>query len=253
MNKKSNNDIRNRFSDLNFEDFKNLAKDEKLSIYEKIGFPDDYREGREHAIFQDIASKATKLKQKQIAVLDIGPGCSDLPKYIIRNANALSQFITLIDSSEMLELLPEGKNIKKIAGEYPDCQEKLNGSKFDVIICYSVLQYIFASKNIFAFLEQLISILHSGGQALLGDIPNFSKRRRFLNSVQGKLYHQKYMNTNSEPTIETYPQEIDGIDDTVVRGLIDRAHVMGCDAYYLPQNSELPMANRRDDLLIIKP
>ena len=253
MKKKSNNDIRNRFSDLNFEDFKNLAKNEELSIYEKIGFPDDYREGREHAIFKDIVSKATKLKQKQITVLDIGPGCSDLPKHIISNANALSQYITLIDSSEMLDLLPEGENIKKIAGEYPDCQEKLNNSKFDVIICYSVLQYIFTSKNVFAFLEQLISILDSGGQALLGDIPNFSKRQRFLNSAQGKRYHKEYMNTDSEPIIEIYPQKIGGIDDTVVKGLMERAHVMGCDAYYLPQNPELPMANRRDDLLIIKP
>ena len=47
--------------------------------------------------------------------------------------------------------------------------------------------------------------------------------------------------------------QIDGIDDTVIRALVDRANSMGCDAYLLPQDPELPMSNRRDDLLIIKP
>ena len=40
-----------------FEDFKNLANDPSLSKYEKIGFPDSYRAGKEEAIFHDILSK----------------------------------------------------------------------------------------------------------------------------------------------------------------------------------------------------
>ena len=40
-----------------FEDFKQLASDASLSKYEKIGFPDSYRAGKEEAIFTDIISK----------------------------------------------------------------------------------------------------------------------------------------------------------------------------------------------------
>ena len=41
----------NRFADLKFEDFKNLAKDESLSKYEKIVFPDMYPKDYEDYIF----------------------------------------------------------------------------------------------------------------------------------------------------------------------------------------------------------
>ena len=37
----------NKFLKLNFEDFKKLSKDDNLSIYEKIGFPDSYRKEKE--------------------------------------------------------------------------------------------------------------------------------------------------------------------------------------------------------------
>jgi len=43
------------------------------------------------------------------------------------------------------------------------------------------------------------------------------------------------------------------IDDAVLADLIARAQACGCDAYLLPQGAGLPMANRRDDLLIVRP
>ncbi len=253
MNEKETREFGLRFSNLTFEDFKNQAKDPSLSPYEKIGFPDSFREGKEQKIFLDILAKATNLATSNVKVLDIGPGCSDLPKLMLKNADSLTQTVTLIDSIEMLDLLPDGSNITKIDGMFPDCKSKLDDAKFHVIICYSVIQYIFASKNIFAFLEALIAALEPGGQALIGDIPNLSKRRRFLQSENGKKFHRAYMETDNDPKIEAFPQQIDGIDDTVIRALVDRANFMGCDAYQLPQNPELPMSNRRDDLLIIKP
>ena len=33
-----------------------MAQDKKLSRYEKFGFPDDYRAGKEMRIFEDIES-----------------------------------------------------------------------------------------------------------------------------------------------------------------------------------------------------
>src|SRR5665213_3236592 len=52
-----------RFKDLTFEDFRRLAKDDTLSSFEKIGFPNAYREGKETTIFADIVRKLPALLQ----------------------------------------------------------------------------------------------------------------------------------------------------------------------------------------------
>ena len=74
-----------RFAELTFDDFRRLATDPSLSPYEKIGFPDSYREGYEPAIFADIEAKLPPLRERrEQVVLDIGPGCSELPAMVRR-------------------------------------------------------------------------------------------------------------------------------------------------------------------------
>ncbi len=51
-----------KFQNLDFASFKELAKDKTLSPHEKIGFPDSYRAGKEAIIFDDIRAKLFKLK-----------------------------------------------------------------------------------------------------------------------------------------------------------------------------------------------
>ena len=53
-----------RFADISFDDFRGLASDESLSCYEKIGFPDSYRKGKEHLIFNDLKSKVSQLDEE---------------------------------------------------------------------------------------------------------------------------------------------------------------------------------------------
>ena len=45
------------FDNLSYEDFRRMAGDPELSVHEKIGFPDSYREGYEEVIFSDIRSE----------------------------------------------------------------------------------------------------------------------------------------------------------------------------------------------------
>ena len=89
--------------ELNFDGFKERAKDDTLSKWEKIGFPDSYRKGNEREIFTDISNKLD-LKQKGIKILDIGCGCSDLVEYFIDNDNNreiyLYQFFKIITESK---------------------------------------------------------------------------------------------------------------------------------------------------------
>lgn len=244
-----------RFADLTYADFKELAKDTSLSKYEKIGFPDAYREGKEAAIFEDIKSKLSQLSEQGKVVLDIGPGCSDLPTMLIEHCGANTHKLLLVDSEEMLVLLPDLPFIKKYQGIYPpalDDFDQLKG-KVDIILLYSVLHYIFVEGNIYSFLDKSLSLLSPGGQMLIGDIPNSSKRKRFFSSETGVRFHQEFTQTKELPKMEFNNIEEGQIDDAVIMGLINRARSQGFDAYVLPQRPELPMANRREDILIARP
>src|SRR5260221_11655784 len=94
------------FTELTFADFKRMAQDDSLSRYEKIGFPDSYREGKEERIFADIRAKLTRLEGTPGLVFDIGPGCSELPFMLIDLCRQQGHQLVLIDSAEMLAQLP---------------------------------------------------------------------------------------------------------------------------------------------------
>lgn len=245
----------NRIEHVGFEDFRRLAQDESMSKYERIGFPDSYRQGFETAIFDDICAKVTNLNKAGQQVVDIGPGCSDLPKMLINQCASNGHALTLIDSQEMLDLLESAPFIEKVSAMYPQCPDWVAGKtgKIDAIVCYSVLQYVVVDVSFFRFLDVSLSLLAPGGQMLIGDIPNISKRKRFFSSETGVRFHKDYMKTDEAPVVEFNQIEHDQIDDAVVMSIIQRARLQGFDAYLLPQNEALPMANRREDILIIRP
>jgi hypothetical protein len=88
---------------------------------------------------------------------------------------------------------------------------------------------------------------------LIGDIPNVSKRRRFFSSPAGREYHRRFTGSDEPPEVTFNAVEPEKIDDAVLLGLVARARAAGCDAYLVPQADELPMANRREDLLVVRP
>ncbi len=141
------------FSSIGYEDFRALAQDGSLSKYERIGFPDSYRKGFEQLIFADILSKLDNLEKREQKVLDIGPGCSDLPLMLIEKCREQGHFLALIDSKEMLDLLPQADFVQKEAALYPRCPDFLstNAGKLDVILCYSVLHYVLVDTAFFRF------------------------------------------------------------------------------------------------------
>jgi hypothetical protein len=240
---------------LNFEGFRRLAEDGTLSKYEKIGFPDSYRAGYEEAIFADLQSKLPRLAASNLNVLDIGPGCSDLPLMLIQLCRTHNHRLYLIDSDQMLRLLPDEEFIVKRAGLFPRDQHIVADlvSKIDVIICYSVLHYVFVDANPFHFLDLGIDLLAPGGEFLIGDIPNISKRSRFFASDAGIAFHKNFTKSDTLPELSFNQPSPGKIDDAVVLGIISRARLAGVDAYVLPQPPGLPMSNRREDVLIRRP
>jgi hypothetical protein len=243
------------WSALDFAGFARLAGDASLSKYEKIGFPDSYRAGFEAMIFADICAKLPRLHERDLTVLDIGPGCSDLPMMLIELCRTKGHRLCFVDSAEMLAQLPDAPFIDKRPGLFPKCRESLSEltGKVDVALCYSVLHYVFVDANVFDFIDVALELLAPGGEMLVGEIPNVSKRARFFASEAGVAFHRQFTAGASPP-----PAHEDGpvrgkLDDAVVIGLLSRARAAGADAYIVPQNPGLPMANRREDILIRRP
>jgi len=238
--------------------FQQSAKDDSLSKYEKIGFPDEFRKGREHLIFDDIIHKVPLIKETEKTVLDIGCGCSDLPEYLISYCKKQQHQLVLNDSQEMLDLLPDDTSLRKVPGQFPATVEDIGSTTtagIDVIIIYSVLHsgVIHAPVDMWGFIDSAIELLNPQGQMILGDIPNYSKRRRFLSSKSGLEFHRHYMDTMDSPTVKFNHNLKGQIDDTILWAIMRRAQESGCDAYLVPQNDQLPFSNRRDDILIRKP
>lgn len=245
-----------KFKNLNFEGFRELARDESLSAHEKIGFPDSYRDGKETLIFDDIKLKVPNLNKRAQTVVDIGPGCGALAFLLIEHCVKHDNRLVLIDSPEMLNQLPDAKNVVKIPAYYPDeCAEFLERyrHKADIVLTYSVLHYVFEEGNLFGFFDKTLELLANEGEFLIGDVPNVSKRKRFFASKTGVEFHKKFMNTEENPPVEFNNVEPNQIDDAVLFSLMMRARASGFDAYILPQAENLPMANRREDFLVRRP
>jgi hypothetical protein len=243
------------WNELDFAGFAQLAGDPTLTKYEKIGFPDNYRQGFEQAIFRDILAKLPRLIERELTVMDIGPGCSDLPHMILGHCQSHGHRTILIDSAEMLKELPDAPFIDKRAGPFPQCHNALIDliGRVDVIICYSVLHYIYLDANPFDFIDRSLQLLAPRGEFLIGDIPNVSKRRRFFSSDAGVAFHQAFTGADTMPDVRFNVATPAAIDDSVILGLVYRARAAGADAYLLQQPDTLPMSNRREDILIRRP
>jgi hypothetical protein len=245
----------NRFSGLTYEDFRRLALDPSLSCYEKIGFPNSYRQGKEEAIFQDVLGKMSALGSRHKTVLDIGPGCSGLARLIVERCERQGHTLLLIDSPEMLAHLPDKPFIRKVPGYFPRCEAFLGeyANRVDAVLAYSVAHYAFVECSIFEFIDRAMLLLAPGGELLIGDVPNVSMRKRFFSSAAGVEYHQRFVGRAEQPSVAFNQPEPGKIDDSVVLALLFRARLAGYDSYVLPQRDDLPMSNRREDLLIRKP
>jgi hypothetical protein len=237
-----------------FDEFRERAKNTALSLNEKCGFVEAFRSGQSARIFSDICSKLTTLTKPDVKLLDIGAGCTELAHHIVETTGHHRQSLTVIDSPEMLSLLPDRQHVTKIEGPFPDCIQKIAHTigTFDAILAYSVVQSVFRDSNIFEFVDSAAQLLNEHGQFLIGDIPNGTMRKRFMVSASGKAYHRINYSDLPEPKVQFNTLEPGQLDDGVILGLIARMRNAGFHAFVLPQGADLPMATRREDILIVR-
>src|SRR5665213_3236593 len=208
------------------------------------------------SVFPMPIAREKKRRSLQTSCASFRRCCSRLATMIVNLCRDQGHKLIAVDSPEMLRHLPCDPFISKIAGRFPDgCPELLASQhgKVDVILTYSVFHYVYAESNPFDFLDKSLALLAEGGQMLIGDIPSVSKRKRFFSSRAGVQFHQAYTQTDEVPAIIHNCLEPGKIDDAVMLGIIHHCRLAGFDAYILPQSDDLPMANRREDILVTRP
>ncbi len=242
---------------LDYERGRKLAKDTTLSLHEKIGFPNEYREGYKDFIVADILLKLPQLRKCHRKIVDLGCGCDELAWEILRLSAEKQHECWMLDAPEMLailkEHLPDEWSYFSCVGKFPDeCDAFIaeHRGSFDAVLVYSVLMYVCVHDSIFNFIDKVVELLAPGGRVLLGDIPNRSKRRRFFRSPTGIKTHRAFTGTEDVPQVDPWELEYGKLDDSIVFAILQRYRAGGYETYLLPQGENLPMANRREDILI---
>jgi 2-polyprenyl-3-methyl-5-hydroxy-6-metoxy-1,4-benzoquinol methylase len=240
---------------LTFDDFRARATEPNRTANEKIGFPDSYRSGAEGAIFADVSNKLPALNGSGRTIVDIGCGCGPLAHLLIAHCAQKGHRLVMVDSPEMLALLPASPGCELRPQRFPHDAAFLAelGGKADAVLVYSVIQHEFMSGDLWGMFDAVCGLLADDGRALLGDIPNRSMRTRLFQSRTGENFHRTFTGSDSPPPVPppgAFPGEI---DDSVVVALLLRARAQGLHAYVMPQPDGLPFANRREDVVLHHP
>lgn len=243
-----------KYQDLTYDDFRRLASDPSLTETERVGAPDEVRAGKEQRILESIV-QAVGLDRDGLTVVDIGCGCGRLAFEMLSYCESHNHSLVLSDSEEVLSVLPSPRHVSKIPGRFPESVRHFEAlsSSCDVVIAYSVLHYVFREASLFDFVDACLTLLAPSGILMLGDVPNSSKRKRFLSTERGREFHRAYMKTLCDPVVEFNRIERHSMDDAVILSILSRSRLAGFDAYVKPQPDDLPYANRREDILIKRP
>ena len=157
--------------------------------------------GKEKYIVNDIINKLD-LKEGQ-TLFDIGGGAGLVAELLIKKLFELGVSITLMDLAELIDVLKEeliSANVLKdskvefIKGYFPD-DFKQPQKKFDRILLYAVLMDV---DDPFEIIDEGLKLLKPYGKLLLGDLPNISRKGRFLSSENGRIFDAAYKKTAVE-------------------------------------------------------
>jgi len=202
----------------------------------------------EKKIFNYIVKRLNLKKDDNL--LDIGCGagllCNYLTKHCIKNKINLS----LNDIPEIIEFVKnknkKSKYIKYISSEF---QNKNFDKKFNKVLCYSVIQ---CTNNPRIFFKKILKVVGNQSLILVGDIPNTSKKMRFLKSKFGHKFEENRIKKKIK-SIENYINENKQnllINDEFISFSLSYARRKGFNSYVLDQKNNFPFSYTREDILL---
>ncbi len=221
--------------------------------------------GKEEAIVGDIIQKID-MQEKQ-SFLDIGCGFGFVVESLLKYAARQHASVTLVDIPEVIDAVERelitGKHedIRLLRGLFPKDFDGGQLKSFDRVILYSVLHY---ADEPLAVVEAAVKLLNPNGRLLLGDLPNISKKGRFLSSSSGRVFEAEYRKTTVDKIphyqdhieyvsrMKSDPDYYSLIDDEFVRKVFEKYSNGGYEVYVLPQPANLPFCLTREDVLICR-
>lgn len=230
-------------------------KAEQLDSYLEIASRHSMMGESEKLTIPDVIMKLDL--QPYDRVLDIGCGAGNL----LIPLSFYVKEITGVDHSSCIKRLKsrikDVKNISLKSGNFLDIDMD---NRYDKILCYSVLQYLVNETEVFIFINKALELLVPGGKALFADIPNISKKERFLKSNYGKNIDQEYrsllkMTNKNKETVSFFEndEELVQFDDDLVLKILKETRDDGYHSYVLDQSPNLCLGHTREDILVVKP
>lgn len=211
--------------------------------------------------FADIDRKVEFLPED--LVLDVGGGVGQISGLIAKK----SREVVLADGAEEAlrlarEILKASSNVSYEQVDLETQRLPFADSRFDKVICYSVIHYLKDHKSLEQFLVELLRITKSGGKIFLGDVPLADKGKLYLKERKKyplknflanlKYYGKKWITILIYRFLKVNEKQVSGMALTRdnLGGLL--GEIQGITYQWLKQDPNLPFANSREDLLIVK-
>ena len=170
------------------EIFSRLA-DLSLPAAARVARPGNGDVSEEH-IWESIQSNL-RIQPGEIG-LDIGCGCGSLAKKLCGLALLRGVGLTMVDFDRPISVLRDLLSEEELSvadlrpGSFPG--EYRPSETFDFILLYSVIHYV---DDPATMVDVAASLLRPGGRLFVGDIPNLSRKGRFLASDFGRAFESR--------------------------------------------------------------
>lgn len=231
----------------------------------RVGRPESAKE-KESLIVAEIF-RILDLSEPNLSLIDIGCGAGFIALNLVDFAVKNKARITFVDIESVIDLLEADINrkfgeipagIDFIRGVFPDIS--MPQEKYSRVLSYSVLHYPDDPED---FIDRAVSLLAPGGKLFIGDIPNKSKRGRFLASNFGREFEAKYQNKPLQeiPVFNSHHDfvkmdsvgETNILDDSFLLRVMEKYRNQGLDVFIQEQKKDLPMSFTREDLIMFLP
>lgn len=241
----------------NVEFFNELARKRILSNARMVPFDFEIYT----KTFTDIDKKLKFLPAD--SVLDLGGGTGQITAFI---AEKVRKVVLADGATEALtvakDILRDLQNVTFKQVDLNTVSLPFDDSEFDKIVCYSVIHYLDERQKCESLFAELLRISKPGGRLLIADIPLADKKRVYL-AERKKHFFKHLMASISyhfQKAVTDLIYKFKGVDEKQVSGLHftrgDLENILGrlqgINYQWLIQDSSLPFANSREDLLIVK-
>ena len=240
-------------SEQSFKNYGLLAS--PINNFTKLAGRYNIQDESERLVIMDIINKL-EINNKD-DLLEIGCGAGNL-------LIPLSFFVnraTGVDHPQLIKRLNNRFNdhekIETVCGNFLQIDKTAFTKHYTKILIYSVIHYLSNEDELKDFIQKSLSILSKGGKLLIGDIPNISKKNRFIKSETGKTFKDKWDKLVNEKCKNVIlPKSIEKdmslicIDDNIILQIVRYFREKGYNVFILPQDFNLPFGYTREDILI---